>query len=89
MEAKPLTRIKILGVPVDILPEEAIDDLVAGLEDGRNHQIVLLSVWDLLRARRKGEYRTMIAGASLVVPISFSCRATSTASRVITRSGST
>ena len=38
--------------------------------DGRNHQIILLSLWDLLRARRSGEYRTMVNGASLVLPIS-------------------
>ena len=65
-----LSRVSVLGVPVDILPVEAIEDLVVRLEDGKNHQIVLLSLWDLMRARRSGEFRTMIAGASLVLPIS-------------------
>ena len=68
----PLNRISILGVPVDILPEEGIEDLVARFADGKNHQIILLSLWDLMRARRSGEFRTMVSGASLVLPISHS-----------------
>lgn len=66
----PVNRVTILGVPVDILPVEGIDELVVRFADGKNHQIVLLSLWDLMRARRVGEFRTMIAGASLVLPIS-------------------
>jgi N-acetylglucosaminyldiphosphoundecaprenol N-acetyl-beta-D-mannosaminyltransferase len=66
----PLSRVSVLGVPVDILPVEGIEELVARFADGKNHQIVLLSLWDLMRARRSGEFRTMIAGASLVLPIS-------------------
>lgn len=72
MDSLALKRIKVLGIPVDILSEEKIEDLVASFEDGQNHQIVLLSLWDLLRARRNVEYRTMIEGASLVLPISLS-----------------
>jgi N-acetylglucosaminyldiphosphoundecaprenol N-acetyl-beta-D-mannosaminyltransferase len=67
-----VTRVSVLGVPVDILPPEAIEDLVSRFADGKNHQIILLSLWDLMRARRAGEFRTMIAGASLVLPISLS-----------------
>jgi len=67
-----ISRITVLGVPVDILPEEGIDELVERFADGKNHQIVLLSLWDLMRARRNGEFRTMISGASLVLPISLS-----------------
>ncbi len=66
----PVNRVTILGVPVDILPVEDIDELVVRFADGKNHQIVLLSLWDLMRARRVGEFRTMISGASLVLPIS-------------------
>jgi N-acetylglucosaminyldiphosphoundecaprenol N-acetyl-beta-D-mannosaminyltransferase len=68
----PVNRISILGVPVDILPEDGIEDLIVRFADGKNHQIVLLSLWDLMRARRSGEFRTMIAGSSLVLPISLS-----------------
>jgi N-acetylglucosaminyldiphosphoundecaprenol N-acetyl-beta-D-mannosaminyltransferase len=67
-----LSRIRILGVPIDILPEEGIEDWISRLEDGKNHQIVLLSVWDLVRARHSAELRTMVSGASLVLPISLS-----------------
>jgi N-acetylglucosaminyldiphosphoundecaprenol N-acetyl-beta-D-mannosaminyltransferase len=67
-----LSRIAILGVPVDVLPEDGLEEVVARLEDGANHQIILLSVWDLMRARSRVEFRTMISGASLVIPISLS-----------------
>jgi len=65
-----LNRITVLGVPVDILPEDRIEETVAALNDGKNHQIILLSLWDLMRARYNVEYRTMIQGASLILPIS-------------------
>jgi N-acetylglucosaminyldiphosphoundecaprenol N-acetyl-beta-D-mannosaminyltransferase len=57
---------------MDVLPPDRIEDTIFGFEDGKNHQIVLLSLWDLMRARRPGEFRTMIMGASLVLPISLS-----------------
>jgi N-acetylglucosaminyldiphosphoundecaprenol N-acetyl-beta-D-mannosaminyltransferase len=66
----PLNRITILGVPVDILPPDRIEEVASLFEDGKNHQIVLLSLWDLMRARHSGEFRGMVAGASLVLPIS-------------------
>lgn len=69
---QPLSRISVLGVSVDILPPEGIEGLIDRFADGKNHQIVLLSLWDLMRARRSGEFRTMIEGASLVIPISLS-----------------
>jgi N-acetylglucosaminyldiphosphoundecaprenol N-acetyl-beta-D-mannosaminyltransferase len=37
---------------------------------GEGKNIVLLSLWDLLRARRNKEYRSFILKASLVLPIS-------------------
>jgi N-acetylglucosaminyldiphosphoundecaprenol N-acetyl-beta-D-mannosaminyltransferase len=67
-----VNRIFVLGVPIDILPPEGIDDLIVQFADGKNHQIVLLSLWDLMRAKYNVEFRTMIAGASLVLPISLS-----------------
>ncbi|HOX30923.1 MAG TPA: WecB/TagA/CpsF family glycosyltransferase [Spirochaetales bacterium] len=65
-----LKRSQVLGVPVDILPPDRIEEIASRFEDGKNHQIVLLSLWDLMRARRSGEFRGMVAGASLVLPIS-------------------
>ncbi len=66
-------RITILKVPVDILPPEDIEPYLKGLmADQKNHQIVLLSIWDLMRARRNAEYRALVQNASLVLPISMS-----------------
>jgi N-acetylglucosaminyldiphosphoundecaprenol N-acetyl-beta-D-mannosaminyltransferase len=64
-------RISLLKVPLDIVPQDQLPDIIFDLlknRDGGN--IVLLSLWDLLRARRTGEYRSYVLGASLVVPIS-------------------
>ncbi len=71
MDTERIKRVSILKVPVDILAEEDIEDVVKSMfSDGRNHQIVLLSLWDLMKARRFADFRTMINGASLVIPIS-------------------
>lgn len=66
-------RISLFKVPVDILQEEDFDAAINNLlkQDG-NKQIILLSLWDLLRARRNNEFRTMVQNAGLVIPISHS-----------------
>jgi N-acetylglucosaminyldiphosphoundecaprenol N-acetyl-beta-D-mannosaminyltransferase len=64
-------RIQLLKVPLDIIPPEQLADIVYELveaKEGKN--IVLLSLWDLLRARSNKEYRAFILSASLVIPIS-------------------
>jgi len=70
----------LLKVPIDIVSPEEFPGIISRLlppveehdEDrpvnGRN--IVLLSLWDLLRARRSGEYRNYVLNAALVIPIS-------------------
>jgi len=70
----------LLKVPLDIVPPEELPDIINSLlpsmdktgtvmrNKGRN--IVLLSLWDLLRARRRGAYRNYVLGAALVLPIS-------------------
>jgi len=64
-------RISLLKVPIDIVAPDQLSDIVYGfLKDKKEHNIVLLSLWDLLRARRNGEYRTYVTRASLVIPIS-------------------
>ncbi|MCL2381120.1 MAG: WecB/TagA/CpsF family glycosyltransferase [Treponema sp.] len=75
-------RITFLEVPIDIVPPEALPDVVARLLmppkgparglplKGKGKNIVLLSLADLLRARRDGEYRSFVRGAALVIPIS-------------------
>jgi N-acetylglucosaminyldiphosphoundecaprenol N-acetyl-beta-D-mannosaminyltransferase len=68
---QPVERLWVLRVPIDIMSPETMETTITGLvRSGEAHNIVLLSVWDLLRARRPGEYRNFVLGASLVIPIS-------------------
>ncbi|MCL2008157.1 MAG: WecB/TagA/CpsF family glycosyltransferase [Treponema sp.] len=71
-------RILFLNVPLDILPRELLSDIILDfkskrLEKAPFHQspnIILLSLWDLLKARRNSEYREYVYKAALVIPIS-------------------
>jgi N-acetylglucosaminyldiphosphoundecaprenol N-acetyl-beta-D-mannosaminyltransferase len=64
-------RITLLKVPVDIVAPDQLDSVLHELLDsGKPQNIVLLSLWDLLHARRNGEYRAYVLNASLVIPIS-------------------
>ncbi|MDR3161915.1 MAG: WecB/TagA/CpsF family glycosyltransferase [Spirochaetaceae bacterium] len=70
-KSQPIERLNLLKVPLDIVPEDRIDEVVYDLvKSGEGKNIVLLSLWDLLRARRSGEYRSFVLGAALVIPIS-------------------
>ncbi|AEJ18405.1 WecB/TagA/CpsF family glycosyltransferase [Gracilinema caldarium] len=59
-------KVKISNVSLDQLPEL----LYNLLETGESHHIVLLSLWDLLRARKNNDYRAYVQSAALVIPIS-------------------
>jgi len=64
-------RVSLLKVPVDIVAPENLSAVVYDLlKNKKEHNIVLLSLWDLLRARRSGEYRSYVTRAALVIPIS-------------------
>jgi N-acetylglucosaminyldiphosphoundecaprenol N-acetyl-beta-D-mannosaminyltransferase len=64
-------QIKCLKVKISNVSMEQIPDLLyALLETGESHHIVLLSLWDLLRARNNNEYRSYVENAALVIPIS-------------------
>jgi len=64
-------RVMVAGIPVDVVREEDFDSVALTLiEDGAFHQIVFLSLWDLMRARRDKDFRLCVERASLVVPIS-------------------
>lgn len=66
-----ITRVMLLNVPVDIISPEQLSSVVYEfLSDEKEHNIVLLSLWDLLRARRNNDYRSYVLNASLIVPIS-------------------
>jgi N-acetylglucosaminyldiphosphoundecaprenol N-acetyl-beta-D-mannosaminyltransferase len=64
-------RVKFLKVPIDIVPQDRLTEAVYELlAAGKGQNIVLLSLWDFLRARRNGEYRSFVLKAGLVIPIS-------------------
>jgi N-acetylglucosaminyldiphosphoundecaprenol N-acetyl-beta-D-mannosaminyltransferase len=69
-------RINILTVPLDIVPPEALTgrvyELLAPEQNGRikGKNLILLSLWDLLRARGNNEYRDFVQKASMILPIS-------------------
>ena len=64
-------RVNLLKVPVDIIAPDQLAAIVYDLlKEEKEHNIVLLSIWDLLRARRSGEYRSYILRASMIIPIS-------------------
>lgn len=69
--APKIERIRFLKVPIDIVEPGDLPLLIFNMANEKKEQsIVLLSLWDLLRARRNGEYRNYVENASLVIPIS-------------------
>ncbi|MDR1904063.1 MAG: WecB/TagA/CpsF family glycosyltransferase [Treponema sp.] len=63
-------RIELLKVPLDsITPENMAAIIYELLAAGEPHNIVLLSLWDLLRARRRGGYKSYVQAAALCIPI--------------------
>jgi N-acetylglucosaminyldiphosphoundecaprenol N-acetyl-beta-D-mannosaminyltransferase len=68
---QPGRRVEILKVPIDIVAREDLQGIIFDLlEKKKGEDIVLLSLWDLLRARRNGEFRNYVLNAALVIPIS-------------------
>lgn len=81
-----IERVSLLKVPIDILPPERLAERIyellaadeaqtakgggAQAEGRQAHNIVLLSLWDLLRARLNNDYRSYVLKAALVIPIS-------------------
>jgi len=62
---------RILGIPLDNISPEELDDALAGLlkKEGMC-PVVFLSLWELLKARRNAEFRGWVESASLVIPTS-------------------
>lgn len=64
-------RISLLNVPVDVVPENLLDDVISDLlSDKGRHQIVFLTLRGLLKARGNSEYAETVRKASLIIPIS-------------------
>jgi N-acetylglucosaminyldiphosphoundecaprenol N-acetyl-beta-D-mannosaminyltransferase len=65
-----IERVTIAGIPVDNLREETFEDTVYALAEGKQvRQVIFLSLWGLMRARRDKEFRRCVENA-LVIPIS-------------------
>lgn len=74
-ESHIIRRVSVLGIPISVFTLDDIDDVLASLLAGDEaRQVVFLSFWDLLRARRNTRYGRMIREAGLVVPTSRSIR---------------
>lgn len=66
-----IQRIKVLGVPVDILqPEDLEMEILELIAKQGTKRIVFLSIWDLMKARRRGEFQDCINSADLIIPVS-------------------
>jgi len=71
IENEKRQRVNLLRVPIDIIAPDQLGGVVYDLlKENKEHNIVLLSLWDLLRARRNTDYRTYVTRASIVIPIS-------------------
>jgi N-acetylglucosaminyldiphosphoundecaprenol N-acetyl-beta-D-mannosaminyltransferase len=65
-----IERISLLNVPLNIVAPEQLEDVVYELlKTGTGQDVVLLSLWDLLRARSNYEYRPFVLRSTLVIPI--------------------
>jgi len=64
-------RIRILGIPVDVIDEESLPGAIESSYTVEGHrQIILLGFNDLMRARFIREHRLAIAQAAYVIPVS-------------------
>jgi N-acetylglucosaminyldiphosphoundecaprenol N-acetyl-beta-D-mannosaminyltransferase len=67
--AAQVQRIRVIGVPVDVVPPDQLEAVVEGmLADPGQDQLVFLRLEDLMRARRNQDFRRLVQGARLVVP---------------------
>ncbi|MBO4858604.1 MAG: WecB/TagA/CpsF family glycosyltransferase [Treponema sp.] len=66
-----IQRINLIGVPVDICrPEEMENEILELLAKPGTKQIIFLSIWDLLKARRRGDFSECVKNADLILPVS-------------------
>jgi len=66
-----IERINLIGVPVDVCqPENLEAEILELLAKPGTKQIVFLSIWDLLKARRKNDFSECIKNADLILPVS-------------------
>ncbi len=66
-----IERINFLKLPIDVVAPEDLEEAVLELltREGPQH-IMLVNLWDVLRAKYRSEYRAMMMSAALVIPTS-------------------
>lgn len=70
MESK-IERISVLGVPIDCVNPENLEEVLFMLyEKAGIKQIMFVTVWDILKARRNPIYMNCLKNAALVLPTS-------------------
>ena len=61
-------RIEIIGVPVDVCPIEELEgEILELLAKPGTKQIIFLSVWDLLKGRRRTDFAECLKNADLIL----------------------
>ncbi|MAG13504.1 MAG: glycosyl transferase [Spirochaetales bacterium] len=61
-------RVNLLEIPLDIVSNDQLEDRIFRLlNDGDSHQLVLLSLWDFIRARGRSNYAASIRSSSLIL----------------------
>lgn len=69
--AAGVTRIHILGIPVDVVDDESLPRAIENFYALKDHrQIIFLDFHELMRARHNNERREAITRAALIVPVS-------------------
>ncbi len=64
-------RIKLLGVPVDVMQPQELEEVIMGmLEKEGPKQIIFMTIWDFLRARGNNDYAKCVKDADLIIPVS-------------------
>lgn len=69
---KEIKRIKFLNVPVDIAEKDEVEKIFENIvrQNNEKHQIVLLTIGKLIKAKFSKEYAQILEEASLILPVS-------------------
>ncbi len=69
--ADSVTRIHILGIPVDVVSDDALPEVIEGFYSLKDHrQIIFLDFQELMRCRFIKERRNAVTRAALIIPVS-------------------
>jgi len=69
--ADGIKRIHILGIPVDVVSDEKLPEVIESFYSLNDHrQIIFLDFHELMRCRYRKERRNAVSRAALVIPVS-------------------